>query len=303
MNYAQIRAFHLVAKECSMRRAAELLSVSQPTISQHLKGLETRHGVRLFEKRGRRLILTEAGERLFSVTQRLTEVVNEIDELLEQRPGAATGRLRIHTDSPAIAVRIVSRMRARNPNVAFTIRRQSTEAIFAALIEMQADVGIAVEPIVDPALLILPYRYERLWACLPAESPLARKPDFAVESIAAQTLILRERSSRTRALIERTLAIEGKSPASVIEIEGADVVREAVACGLGMTFFSDSDCLPDARVAYRPVVSPQRQIGFSEHIVVRRDRRRVIEIAEFLQAAALGDEAGALSTASPHPQT
>lgn len=53
MNYLQIRAFHLVALEGSVRRAAEVMGVSQPTVTQHLKGLEERHGVRLFDKRGR----------------------------------------------------------------------------------------------------------------------------------------------------------------------------------------------------------------------------------------------------------
>ncbi|MBL3571153.1 hypothetical protein BV509_20095 [Rhodovulum sulfidophilum] len=289
MNYPQIRAFHLVAKEGSVRRAAELLGVSQPTISQHLKGLETRHGVRLFEKRGRGLVPTEAGERLFSVTLRLTELVNEIDDLLEQRPRAATGRLRIHADSPGIAVRLVSRLRASHPRIEVTIQRRSTEAIAAALLEMRADVGIAVEPMVDPALLILPYRYEELRVCLPATSPLAQRRDFALDAISGQTLIQRESGSRTRALVERTIAIAGKTPASVLEIEGSDVVREAVACGLGMTFFAESDCLPDPRVVYLRLAPPQRQIGFSEHIMLRRDRRRVVEIAAFLSAAALGE--------------
>lgn len=289
MNYAQIRAFHLVAKEGSVRRAAEMLGVSQPTISQHLKGLEARHGLRLFEKRGRGLVLTEAGRDLYSMTLRLTELAEGIDDLLERRPRAATGRLRVLTDSPQIAVAIVARLRAANPNIEISIRKDSTERIAAALIDMRADVGIAVEPVVDSALLIIPHSYQELRACLPAASPLAAAPEFAIERIAQAVLILREPMSRTRALIERVLSIEGQAPSATLEIEGSDVVREAVACGLGMTFFPEAECVADPRVVYRPIASTGRKIGFTEHILIRRDRRRVTEIVEFLSAAQAGE--------------
>jgi DNA-binding transcriptional LysR family regulator len=79
-------------------------------------------------------------------------------------------------------------------------------------------VGIAVDPLIGNALHISPLRRERLCACLPRHSPLAGE-SFPIGRIAGQVLILREKASRTRALIERALAAEGApAPASLLDV-------------------------------------------------------------------------------------
>lgn len=284
MNFQQIRAFHMVAKEGSVRRAAEIMGLSQPTVSQHIKGLEDRYRQRLFEKRGRGLALTDSGTQLFGVTARLMEQAEEVENLLSRRAGSADGRLRVASDSPAIAVRIVQRMLAANPDIDVSIRKASVADIVAAVIDLRADVGIAVEPMIGHELQVTPLRRERLFACLPAGSPLAASP-FPFERVAGQPLILREKLSRTRALVERALAAEGVAPGRVIEVEGAEVVREAVALSLGISFFAESECPPDLRLTYAPVIARQAKIGFVENVLYRRDRRRVPEVAAFLQSA------------------
>lgn len=284
MNYQQIRAFHMVAKEGSVRRAAEIMGLSQPTLSQHLKGLEDRHGLRLFEKRGRGLALTETGAQLLSVTSRLMEQAEQVEDLLNQRAGSADGRLRVVSDSPAIAVRIVRRLLEVHPDIDVSIRKDSVDGIVAALTDLTADVGIAVEPMIGTTLQISPLRRERLFVCLPQGSPLATSP-FPLELVAGQALILREKTSRTRALVERALATEGIVPGRGIEVEGAEVVREAVALSLGLAFFSESECPPDPRLVYAPVAARRAKTMFVENILLRRDRRRVPAISAFLQAA------------------
>lgn len=284
MNFQQIRAFHMVAKEGSVRRAGEIMGLSQPTVSQHLKGLEDRYGVRLFEKRGRGLALTETGRQLCSVTERLMAQAEAVEDLLSQRTGSAHGRLRVVSDSPAIAVRIVRRMLAAHPEIEVSIRKDSVDGIVAALTELRADVGIAVDPLIGTVLQISPLRRERIFACLPRDSALAGAT-FPLDAIAGQVLIHREKTSRTRALVERALTTEGVTPARVIEVDGAEVVREAVALSLGLSFFAESECPPDPRLIYAPVVARRAKTMIVENLLYRRDRRRVLAISAFLDAA------------------
>lgn len=285
MNYQQIRAFHLVAQEGSVGRAAEALAVSQPTVSQHLKGLEERHGVRLFDRVGRGLVLTEAGRELFHVTERLMNVAGEVEDLLQRPTRAGGGRLRIIADAPALAVEVLARLLLTKPDLAVSIRKASVDGVVAAVTEMRADVGIAVEPPVGAGLLVQPYRREHLCACLPVGHPLTAKAAVPITALSELTLIQREPGSRTRALVERVMAREGVVARRVIEVEGAEIVREAVAQGLGVSFFAGSDCPPDTRIAYRPVQVVQGRIGFVETTIIRPDRRRVPEIAAFLATA------------------
>ncbi|MGN7868592.1 LysR substrate-binding domain-containing protein [Paracoccus sp. 22332] len=291
MNYLQIRAFHLVALEGSVRRAAEVMGVSQPTVSQHLKGLEERHGVRLFDKRGRGLVLTEIGAQLFNATGPLIEQAGAIEDLLDRRHQTATGRLRIVSDSPPLAVRIVRRLLADHPDISISIRKASVDAAVEALMDLRADIAIAVDPLIGTTLQITPLWTERLYACLPADSPLAQGTAFPLSAVAGQILIQREKGSRTRALVERALLADGIAPAGIIEVEGAEVVREAVALTLGVSFFARSECPPDPRLAYLPVASRQGRTTYVENLMVRRERRHEPAIRNFILAAR--EESGA----------
>ncbi|MGR3562409.1 MAG: LysR family transcriptional regulator [Heliomarina sp.] len=285
MNYQQIRAFSLVAQEGSVRRASEVLGVSQPTVSQHLKALEQRHGLRLLEKRGRGLVLTDAGRELYSVTKTLMFAAKEVEEFLQRRPSAGNGRLRIVSDSPALAVHIVSLMLEETPDLQISIRKDSVAGVVEAVQDMRADVGIAVDPMIGTALHVQPVKREELWVALPSEDSLSKQNRFPIEMVAQRFLVMREKSSRTRALIERALSLENIQPRRVIEIEGAEVVREAVAKGLGIAFCAGSECPPDHRIAYRRITMRHGKIGFVENVIIRQDRRRVPEIAQFLGAA------------------
>ncbi|WP_295043098.1 LysR substrate-binding domain-containing protein [uncultured Paracoccus sp.] len=285
MNYLQIRAFHLVALEGSVRRAAEVMGVSQPTVSQHLKGLEERHGVRLFQKRGRGLALTELGAQLFNVTGPLLDQAGAVEDLLNRRDQSATGRLRIISDSPPLVVRIVRRLLTDHPGIAVSIRKASVDAAVEALTELRADIAIAVDPLIGTPLQITPLWTERLHACLPAGHPLAQGASFPMAAVADQTLIQREKGSRTRALIERALLADAIAPARVIEVEGAEVVREAVALSLGVSFFARSECPPDPRLRYLPAESRQGRTTYVENVMVRRERRNEPAIRNFILAA------------------
>ncbi|OSP54231.1 LysR family transcriptional regulator [Pseudoruegeria sp. SK021] len=282
MNYAQIRAFTVVGQEGSVSRAADLLGVSQPTVSQHIKALEQRHGTRLVEKSGRGLVLTEAGTELLHVTKKLMAVADEVDTVLKKRPRVGDGRLRIVSDSPLLAVQIVSEMLTSHPDLDVTIRKDSVAGVVPALLDMRADVGIAVDPLIGSALTVQPIQREELHAALPARSPLAKRPVFAMDAAEGQTLIMREKGSRTRALIERALSLGNVTPARIIEVEGAEVVREAVAANMGVSFFACSECPPDPRIVYRDVSFGHGRVGFVENVIFRQDRRHVPEIAAFI---------------------
>ena len=82
MNLTQLRAFHVVAQERSFTKAAGAAHVSQPTLSGQVKALEETYRVRLFERRGRGVQLTELGQNLHALTQRLFTIEGEAQALL-----------------------------------------------------------------------------------------------------------------------------------------------------------------------------------------------------------------------------
>ena len=295
MNFAQIRAFYHVVRDGGVGRAATIIGVSQPTVSQHIKELETRYGIGLFEKQGRRLQLTEAGRDLFSVTEKLMRAAAEVNDALERRSTLLGGRLMFLADRTKIAIDLLEIFRCRYPSVEITVRIASLQHIVEKIEEGVADVGVTVDPPAGDNLLVTPLKTERLVAVMSCGHALARMGRVSLSDLIGETLILREPTSRTRALTERLLAMAGVSPQAVLEIGACDAVREAVARGLGVSLVAESDCPPDPRLIHRPLASAGLRVAFEEHLVIRRDRRGVPAVAAFHEVAAGYAAAGAVS--------
>ncbi len=286
MNFAQVRAFHLVAREGGVARAATVLGVSQPTISQHVKSLEAHYGVRLFERRGRSLRLTASGRDLFSVTERLMAAAEDVETAL-RRPAALTGgRLRLAADSTALAVDLLRRFRARHAAVELSLGVASVAAILEAVQNGSADLGVAVDPPAGDALGVEPLRRERLWVTAVRGHRFERLAQVAIVELAGETLIMREQGSRTHAMISQAMEAEAVQPRGVLEINERSAIREAVATGMGVAFFVPSECPPDPRLSHTPLASRRTRLEFQEYLIYRRERRRQPLIAAFREVAA-----------------
>ena len=95
-----IRSFHAVARYGGFTAAAQHLHISQPTLSSQVRALEERYEVELFDRVGREVRLTVAGNELFQVTSRLHRIEEEIEDLLNSFKGLQSGTLRIAAVGP-----------------------------------------------------------------------------------------------------------------------------------------------------------------------------------------------------------
>ena len=273
-NYQHLRAFHAIAAEGGVTRAARRLNVSQPTLSQQLKALEGRHCVNLFESRKAPLKLTSAGRELFALTQKLFGVAGDIDEMLGETSSLAGAALRLGSDSPYYAARMIGLFRERHPDVAVTVRMGNAQEVVRWLGETQIDAALASDPPADAAFTYEPLFADDLSCALPAGHALARLATVPVEALAGDTLILREPSSKTRAVTERALADAEVAPLRVLELQSRETIREAIALGLGVSVFFSSECPPDPRLAYRPLGTGGRRYNLSIYLVCQTHRRR-----------------------------
>ncbi|MCL6503327.1 MAG: transcriptional activator NhaR [Pirellulales bacterium] len=109
LNYRHLLYFWTVAREGSVSRAAESLHLSQPTVSGQLRRLERSLGIRLFQRRGRTLVLTEEGRMVFRYADQIFTLGNELQDAVQGRPVGRPMRLIVGT-SPTLAKTIVYRL-------------------------------------------------------------------------------------------------------------------------------------------------------------------------------------------------
>jgi DNA-binding transcriptional LysR family regulator len=295
LNYQHLQAFHVVAQEGSISRAARRLCVSQPTLSQQLRTLELRHRAALFDGRKQPLRLTDVGRQLFVLTGRLFAISSEVESFFGALGEGKTRAVRLGSDSPIYAARLVAKFAERSPDAIVNVRIGNAREVMEWLRDGLADAGIGSDPPVDDAFHYLPLYRDTLAAAVPGGHPLARKAKIALSDLAKEALLVRERESRTRRASEMMFDVAGVKPSRVIEFHTREAIREAIALDLGVGLFYSAECPPDPRIAYRPVEAGARGPTFVGYLISHADQKRSPVMRT------LFDAAGELADLSPLP--
>ena len=239
LNYHHLRYFWMVAREGSLRKAAERLHLSQPTISAQISALEDSLGEKLFRRAGRSLVLTETGRRAFEIAQ---EIFALGQELLDQMKGEGGGRpLRLQAgiaDSvpKLVAWEVLEPVFRQKIQIQVSCREGSTEELLAALATGRLDVVIAGEP--APSSLAIRAFSHPLGQCSTvfcAQPAMVRKlaREFPA-SLNGVPMLLPLANTAWRQLINAWLQRHNIQPRVVAEFDDAALMKVAGAAGLGV---------------------------------------------------------------------
>jgi len=286
MYYAQLRAFHAVAVHGGFSKAAESLGLTQPTLSDQVKKLERDFDVALFNRVRKRSTLTETGRRLFEITGSMLDMELQAIDLLSETAALRDGQLTIAADAPFHVLRVIGEFRRRYPSVSVALNIGNSEAIMAQLLEFRADIGVLASVPEDARLKVMTLRDDPLVAVVPVGHPWARAGAVDFGELQGQDVILRERGSTTRRLIEEEFQRRAMTPATLIEIEGRESVREAVAAGIGIGFVSEPEFGHDGRLAM--VRLKGCELGMRESMVCLDARHATRAVTAFWEVAADG---------------
>ncbi|MDF1856104.1 LysR substrate-binding domain-containing protein [Pseudooceanicola sp.] len=284
MRYAQLRAFHHVAICGGFSRAAAVLNLTQPALSDQVRQLEQAYDLLLFDRGHRQVTVTAAGEDLLRITRRMFEAEQEAGEYLSQNRSLRTGHLRIMADAPHHLLRSLAAFRARYPGVRITLSSGNSDQVVAALKSYAADVGVMGAMPDAAGLTGTILSAAPIVAFVSRDSPLARRQDLPLAELVNQPLVLREAGSKTRAKLLAAARAAGLTLRPAIEAEGREAVREIVAAGGGVGFVSRAEFGSDTRLVALPLTPPDG-LTMEEAVVYLDQRREVRVIRAFLDMA------------------
>jgi len=283
LNIIHLRAFYAVATEGGFSAAARAAHVSQPTLSSQVHALEERYGVRLFERAGRGITLTDTGARLLELARRLFGLEEQAEEVLAAAHGLNSGRLRVGADGPHHAIPLLARFTRRYPGIEVALEMGSADRMLRDLRASRIDVALVARTGADPRLHSLTYLTSPLVIFVPRDHAWARRASICLAEIRGERLIVREAASMTRQVFEAALAESAIEPAAVMCIESREAVREAVAAGLGIGVVAAAEFDPDRRV--KALRIRDAQLSITEHLVCLEERRSLRVLAAFLAVA------------------
>jgi len=263
----QLRAFCQAARTGNMSKAAEALCVSQPSISQLIRSLESDLGLALFERRGPRIQLTEAGRCFFELATPLMESVDNLPAVFRERMGQVTeGPLNIAAGESTILYLLldfVKRFSESYPQIDLHLHNVTGRDGLEMLRRGEVDFAVGSMIEVPREILYVPiFSYDPV-LITPLRHPLAGRESVTLEEVSRCGLILPPRHLSTWRIVDLVFRQQGLDYQVILEAGGWEIIKRAVEKGLGVSIVTSICLTGGERLARIPLDSyfPRRSYG------------------------------------------
>ena len=241
MELRQLKTFAAIVRCGSFTAAAQTLDYAQSSITGQIQALEAQLETQLFERLGRQVKLTAAGETLFPYAERILQLSAEAEAALTTE-AAPKGKLCVGVPESLCVNRLPALFKeyqARYPAVELRLRFDTCSNFCAWLRNGELDVALLLEvPIQDQDLTVYPLFDEPMVILAAPQHPLAQLSRVTPSDLNGQALLLTESGCSYRRLFDAMLQKYDITPRSILEIDSVEVLRQFALSGLGLTFLS-----------------------------------------------------------------
>ncbi len=274
LNPDHLRALTEVVAQGSFTRAAKRLHLAQPTISLQIRDLETRLGVRLVDRLGKRAFATAAGRELIEHAGRIAQETDRLLAAMRRHRDGGLGQVRIGSSTTALIYHlppVLQDLRKRHPNIELVVTTGTTNGVVERMLRNEIDLGVVSLPISERLLQVVPLRSEPLVAIFSAnirDVPARVTPQFLLQ----HPLLLEYARAHVRALIMDWLSAGGQEPRPAMELDNLEAVKRMVASGLGASIVPAAailDAHEKSSLAVRPL---KPALSRTLALVQRRDK-------------------------------
>lgn len=240
----RIETFLHAAENLSFSEAARVLHLTQPTVSHHIKKLETELGVSLFERGGSEIRMTEAGRLLLPWARKMMRDAVEMQEMMESLQKGIAGSLRIACSTTAgkyILPQLAARFSKRHPKINVSILRCTAEHIVENLLDGEADLGVISYEVQDREMELQEFFQDHISVIVSTNHPFATRSSVQPEDLIGEPIIIREETSGTRRVVLSELAKHDISLEDLyifMQVGNAEAIVRMVASNYGISFVS-----------------------------------------------------------------
>lgn len=275
-----------------MRPAAEALHVTQPAVSARIRELERLLEVQLFDRRGRKLLLTSAGQVLLEESRSLLAAADALQKRLAPLRGQRRGTLRLATiDAVSIYLlpEVYLEYRRAHPEVELLVQVVDSRRVLAAVRQGDVDLGFLALPEgkrlpPEPQLEFVPF-YEDVLVCVASPShELVGKSKLSLRQLASQPLVLYSRGSHTRTCLDREFHAHGLTPQVAMETESPEAMKRLAEVGLGLAILPLAQVRQELADGRLRILEP-RDARFTRTLATVHPRGRMVgsEARTFLE--------------------
>ena len=233
-----------MAEHRNFSRAAALLHLAQPTVSQQIQALEEEYGTRLLDRTSKSVALTAAGRALYAQAGAVLRQCAELRRAVLQAAGSVSGPLTLgasQTIGEYILPRLIAAFQADHPGVTVRLQIHNTEQIESLVQAGQLDLALVEGPLESQELLQAAFLEDHLVVIAPPDHPWRDRSSISLADLRGERLVMREAGSGTRRVMEAALQAAGLNPEElhvVTELAGMEAIKGAVEAGMGVACVS-----------------------------------------------------------------
>ena len=241
ITFRQLRVFAEVAQQGSMARAAAALHLTPPAVSMQVKEIESQVGLALFERHGRQVSLSTAGEYFLVHAKRMLANLKDADDAMARFKRLEHGLLTIGIVSTAkyFVPQMLARFHEEHPGVEVRLRVVGNREQLVVLMQAgEVDLSVMGRPPKEIATRAEAFAAHPLVFVCPPAHPLLEIGHPPVSALAGYAFIVREHGSGTRTAMEAFLAEHRCEPRITMEMSSNETIKQAVMAGMGLSFLS-----------------------------------------------------------------
>jgi len=291
MDFDQLVTFMEVAKQGSFSRAGQKVFRSQPAVSAQIRQLEQEYSEKLFDRVGKAVRLTPAGEVLFEYAGRLLNLRSESLRAVVDQREIPRGTLAIGANEATclyVLPDIFARYHQQYPKVQISVYRNFSHKILQKIDDGAIDLGIVTLPVTAPSLEVIPIFRDRLMVMVSTQHPLAKRTSVRISEVAEHPLIF-PKTGYTRQVLDKLFRPYRSRLQISLELASVGMIKRFVAANLGASLISASYAIEEVRAGEAKLVAVQgvelwRELG----LVYRRDRSLPRSAKAFIETTVAG---------------
>ncbi len=280
----QLKVFETVARLTSITRAAEELSLTQPTVSMQIKQLTQNIGVPLFEQIGKKLYLTASGQELFLTCQDIFDRLSRFEMKIADFQGLKQGKLKLAaiTTTKYFMPRALAPFCQLYPGVDVALEITNHEGVLERLSNNLDDLYIISKIPERLDVALHPFLENPLVVVAPKNHPLVGEKNIPISKLQDEAFIMRERGSGTRAAVEQLFAEHDVSVKVRLELGGNEAIKQAIGVGFGISVLSQHTVTAEAAMSGLVILDVQHfPIERQWYIVYPADKQLSIVASTF----------------------
>jgi len=234
----------------SLSRAAENLFITQPAVTKQIQQLQNYYGIKLLNRFGKKMVLTDSGKALYKIAEKILDLENQAEEIIRDFKQMKSGHIKILSSESFGAYYlpfILDRFHKAYPYIRISANVLPVEEIYENTSRLNCDIGFVSYLIENPKIEARQILKDSIVLIVPPSHPYAEKSFFTPADLEGKPIIMHEEGSATRCIVDNFLKKYNISAKVIFEFSNIEAIKRAVESWMGISLVSKNTVLEELK--------------------------------------------------------